>query len=58
MADGVILSQDTFDRIMRVVEDYENSFRDGIQLGDGLIREEEGDGYVKIGIDGVECPTT
>jgi hypothetical protein len=42
---------------MKVVEDYENSFRDAIQLGDGLRREEEGTGYVKIGIDGTECPS-
>ncbi len=57
MADAILLSQETYDRIMKVVEDYENSFRDAIQLGDGLKREEEGTGYVKIGIDGTECPT-
>ncbi len=58
MADAVLLSQDTYDRIMKVVEDYENGFRDSIQLGEGLRREEEGTGYVKIGIDGTECPTS
>ncbi len=57
MADAVLLSQETYDRIMKVVEDYENSFRDAIKLGDGLKREEEGTGYVKIGIDGTECPS-
>ncbi len=55
MADAVLLSQDTYDRLKKMLDDYETGFQDGIQLGDGLKVEERGTGYVKIGIDGVEC---
>ncbi len=56
MADAILLSQDMFDRIKKMLDDYETGFQDGIQLGDGLKVEERGTGYVKIGIDGTECP--
>ncbi len=55
---AVILSQKTYERLKKLLDDYDNGFRDSIQLGDGLKVEERGTGYVKIGIDGTECPTT
>ncbi len=57
MADAVLLSQETYDKLKKLLDDYDNGFRDSIQLGEGLKREEEGTCYVKIGIDGTECPT-
>ncbi len=56
MPDAVILSEDTFKRVMKMLKDYENGYEKSIQLGDGLKVEERGTGYVKIGIDGTECP--
>ncbi len=58
MADAILLSQDMFDRMKKMLDDYEKGYADSIQLGQGLIVEERGTGYVKIGIDGTECPTT
>ncbi len=55
MADAILLSQDMFDRMKKMLDDYEKGYADSIQLGEGLIVEERGTGYVKIGIDGVEC---
>ncbi len=55
MADAVLLSQETYDRLKKLLDDYDKGFQDSIQLGDGLKVEERGTGYVKIGIDGVEC---
>ncbi len=55
MADAILLSQEMFDRIKAMLDDYEKGYQDSIQLGEGLIAEERGTGYVKIGIDGVEC---
>ncbi len=55
MADAVLLSEETYDRLKKLLDDYDNGFRDSIQLGDGLKVEQRGTGYVKIGIDGVEC---
>jgi hypothetical protein len=54
MADAVILSEDTFKRLMRMLEKWEKG--DIVILGEGLKNEEVGTGYQKIGIDGVECP--
>ncbi len=56
MADAILLSQDMFNRMKKMLDDYEKGYADSIQLGEGLIVEERGTGYVKIGIDGVECP--
>ncbi len=58
MADAILLSQEMFDRMKKMLDDYEKGYTDSIQLGVGLKVEERGTGYVKIGIDGVECPTT
>ncbi len=57
MADAILLSQEMFDRMKKMLDDYEKGYADSIQLGQGLIVEERGTGYVKIGIDGTECPT-
>ncbi len=56
MADAILLSQEMFDRMKKMLDDYEKGYADSIQLGQGLIVEERGTGYVKIGIDGTECP--
>ncbi len=58
MADAILLSKDMFDRMKKMLDDYEKGYADSIQLGVGLKVEERGTGYVKIGIDGTECPTT
>ncbi len=55
MADAVLLSKETYDRLKKLLDDYDNGFRDSIQLGTGLKAEERGTGYVKIGIDGIDC---
>ncbi len=55
MADAILLSQEMFDRMKKMLDDYEKGYADSIQLGEGLKVEERGTGYVKIGIDGVEC---
>ncbi len=57
MADAVLLSQDMFDRMKKMLDDYEKGYAGSIQLGEGLQVLERGTGYVKIGIDGTECPT-
>ncbi len=57
MADAVLLSQETYDKLKKLLDDYDKGFRDSIQLGQGLKVEERGTGYVKIGIDGTECPS-
>ncbi len=57
MADAILLSQEMFDRMKKMLDDYEKGYADSIQLGEGLKVEERGTGYVKIGIDGTECPT-
>jgi hypothetical protein len=62
---AVILSDDTFNRIMKVVNDYEagklsNALR--LSAGTGILFEETSGGpddaltYIKIGVNGVECP--
>ncbi len=53
MADAIILSQDTYDRLMAMLEKWENG--DIIKPGVGLKIEEQGTGYQKIGVDGIEC---
>ncbi len=58
MPDAIMLSPETYERLMELLEDYDNGFENTIKLGVGLRREEIGTGYVKIGIDGVECTPT
>ncbi len=53
---AVLLSQEMFKRMKKMLDDYEKGYVDSIQLGVGLKVEERGTGYVKIGIDGTECP--
>lgn len=50
----VILSDETYERLMRMLEKWEKG--DIIQPGTGLKIEETGTGYQKIGVDGTECP--
>ncbi len=52
---AVLLSKETYDKLKKLLDDYDNGFRDSIQLDAGLKVVERGTGYVKIGIDGVEC---
>lgn len=54
MAEAVILSKDTFDRLMKMLEKWEKG--DIIMPGLGLKIEEQGTGYQKLGVDGTECP--
>lgn len=54
MADAVLLSEDTYKRLMKMLEKWEKG--EIIMPGLGLKIEETGTGYQKIGIDGVECP--
>jgi hypothetical protein len=61
MADGIILSQETWARIEKMLEDYEaGSFE--VRPGLGLKYEEQGGGPgygggpKTIGVDGVKCP--
>ncbi len=48
MADAILLSQDMFDRIKAMLDDYEKGYADSIQLGDGLNVDERGTGYFKF----------
>lgn len=54
MADAIILSQATYDRLMKMLEKWEKG--QIVELGEGLKNVETGTGYQKIGIDGTECP--
>ncbi len=51
MADAVLLSQETYDRLKKLLDDYDNGFRDSIQLGDGLKVDERGTGRLKFSAD-------
>ncbi len=57
MADAIMLSPETYERLKKLLDDYDNGFEKTLKLGVGLKVEERGTGYVKIGIDGTECPT-
>ncbi len=48
MADAVLLSQEMFDRIKKMLDDYEKGYADSIQLGKGLEVDERGTGYMKF----------
>ncbi len=52
MADAILLSQDMFDRMKKMLDDYEKGYADSIQLGKGLELEERGTGYMKFGTNG------
>ncbi len=58
MADAIMLSTETYEKLKALLDDYDNGFEKTLKLGQGLKVEERGTGYVKIGIDGTECPTT
>lgn len=53
MPDAILLSDDTFQRLMKMLEKWENG--QIVELGDGLKNVETGTGYQKIAVDGVEC---
>ncbi len=55
MADAIILSQDMFNRMKKMLDDYESGYQGSIKLGVGLRIEEQSRGYLKIGIDGIDC---
>ncbi len=55
MADAIMLSQETYERLKKLLDDYDNGFEKSLKLGQGLKVEERGTGYVKIGIDGIAC---
>ncbi len=58
MADAIMLSTETYEKLKALLDDYDNGFEKTLKLGQGLKIEERGTGYIKIGIDGTECPTT
>lgn len=49
MADAILLSQDTYDRILKMLEKWEKG--DIITPGKDLLNEEVGTGYQKLGVD-------
>ncbi len=51
MADAIMLSAETYDRLKRLLDDWDNGFEKTIKLGKGLTVEERGTDYLKIGID-------
>ncbi len=46
-----MLSAETYDRLKRLLDDWDNGFEKTIKLGPGLKIEERGTDYLKIGID-------
>ena len=56
-ADAILLSQETYDRLMKMLEDYEAGKI--VTPGAGLKYEEQGTDICKIGVDGTEdCPAS
>ncbi len=51
MADAIMLSPETYDRLKRLLDDWDQGFEKTIKLGSGLKIEERGTDYLKIGID-------
>ncbi len=51
MPDAIMLSPDTYDRLKRLLDDWDNGFEKTLKLGSGLKIEERGTDYVKIGVD-------
>ncbi len=52
MPDAIMLSPETYDRLKRFLDDWDNGLEKTLQLGAGLKFEERGTGYVKIGTNG------
>ncbi len=50
MADAILLSKSMFDRMKKMLDDYEKGYADSIQLGKGMHLEERGTGYMKFGV--------
>jgi len=57
MADAVLLTQETYDRIMKVVKAFEEGQLPLI-LGEGLKQDEVGPTGMKISVDGIQCPSS
>lgn len=51
MADAIMLSPETYDRLKKLLDDWDNGFEKTLKLGRGMEVEERGTGYVKFGID-------
>ncbi len=51
MADAIMLSPETYDRLKRLLDDWDQGFEKTIKLGAGLKIEERGTDYVKFGVD-------
>ncbi len=51
MADAIMLSPETYDRLKRLLDDWDQGFEKTIKLGAGLKIEERGTDYLKIGVD-------
>ncbi len=51
MADAIMLSPETYDRLKRLLDDWDQGFEKTIKLGSGLKIEERGTDYLKIGVD-------
>lgn len=51
MADAIMLSPETYDRLKRLLDDWDNGFEKTLQLGSGLKLEERGTDYLKFGVD-------
>ncbi len=56
MADAIMLSPETYDRLKRLLDDWDNGFEKTLKLGKGLQVEERGTDYVKIGINKNDVP--
>ncbi len=56
MPDAIMLSPDTYDRLKRLLDDWDSGFEKTIKLGAGLKIEERGTDYLKIGIDKAAPP--
>ncbi len=48
---AVLLTEDTYKRLKKLLDDYDNGFRDSIQLGTGLKVDERGTGRLKFSAD-------
>ncbi len=50
MPDAIMLSAETFDRLKRLLDDWDNGLEKSLQVGLDLSVEERGTEYVKIGV--------
>ncbi len=53
MPDAIILSSETYGKLKKFLDDYDNGLEKTLQLGEGLKFLERGTGYVKIGLSNV-----